>query len=103
MRRNFIVRGDYVKGARSSGDPDAEPEGVDRPGAAADLAQAVPDRLRRDPLGLAGRRLEVLTERQAGGKGGRVRAAGAVRGAVGVPLARDLDERVAVVEHVDRL
>ena len=55
-------------------------------------------------LGARARRLErVVAERQLRGERRRVRAARAVRGAVGVALAGDLDERVAVEEHVGRL
>jgi hypothetical protein len=48
-------------------------------------------------------RERVEPEREVGGECGRVRAAGAVRGAVGVALAGDLDQPLAVVEEVGRL
>ena len=63
-------------------------EHVDRPGAGPDGAQAVADRLRRDALGLARRGLEVVAQRQPRGQRRGVRAARAVRRAVGVARAR---------------
>ena len=77
-------------------------EHVHRAGAVAEAAQPVADRLGRYPLGPS-RRLERLeAERQVRGQRRRVRAARPVRGAVGMALAGDLDEPVAVEEEVRR-
>ena len=69
-------------------------EHVDRPGARAELAQAVarpPPRRRAWPAAAASS--GSSPERQVGGERRGVRAARAVRRAVGVALAGDLDER----------
>ena len=92
MRRNFIAAVDY-----------ASPIDVNRPRAPADVAQALSDRARGDFLRLSCSVERVVPVRQVRGERGRVRAAGAVRGAALVALARDLLEPVAVEEDVGRL
>ena len=68
------------------------------------LAQPVAHRPRRDRLRAARAASSgVEAEREVRREHRGVRAAGAVRGAVGVALAGDLDEPLAVEEDVDRL
>ena len=127
MRRNLMVNGDYDK-ARVPAHPPRptvcdgrwpraaarrrpralsggarQPEDVDGPGAGPDRAQAVADGLRGDALGLARGGLEVVAERQPRGQRRGVRAARAVRGAVGVARPGELDHALAVEDDVDRL
>ena len=95
MRRNFIGA-DYAR-RRPSARPRcaaAASANVDRPGARADLAQAVAHRLGRDaPSPRAAASSGVEAERQVRRERRGVRAARAVRGAAGMALARDASTR----------
>ena len=71
------------------------------PGPGAELAEAVAHGVGGDRAGGAGGRERGVAEREVGGEGARVRAARSVGGAVGVPRAAELLERVAVEEDVD--
>ena len=83
--------------------PRGQAQDVDRTRAAPDPAQAVANRAGRDRAGGAGRLERAVAERQVSGQRRGVGAAGAVRGAVGVPLARDQVDAVAVEQHVGGL
>ncbi len=79
---------------------------VDRPGAVAEAAQAVRDGLAGERARLARRVEDRAPEGQLRREHRGVRAARSVCGAVGMALARDLDDRRAgarVEEQIDRL
>src|SRR5918992_5626975 len=76
----------------------SQAERVHGAGAASEPPEAVPDRLGGDPLRLPGRLERLAAKGQLRGQCRGVGAAGAVRGAAGVALARDLDEPLAVEE-----
>ena len=80
----------------------AQVEDVDRAGALADLAEPGADRERGDLPRRRGGLQRLGAAGQEGGQGRGVGAAGAVRGAVGVALAGDLDRLLAVEEEVDQ-
>ena len=81
----------------------AQADGVDRTGALADAAQTVPNGLGGDQLGLLGGLERIVASGEVGGQGRGVGAAGAVGGSLGVALAGELDELLAVEEDVDGL
>ena len=96
MRSSFIVHPIMANGAGAGAHAIAarargEAEDVDRPGAGADVAQASRDRLSGERARDARRLQRVVAERELRCEHRRVRAAGAVRRAVGVALALDLD------------
>src|SRR3954451_25495996 len=111
MRRNFMWRlchaprgGPAVIRAKRTGCSGCgQVEYVDRTGPAADLAQPVPDRFAGDRACCLGRLERAEAEREMRGQRGRVRAARAVSSAVGVALARDEVELLAVEEDVGGL
>ena len=101
QRAGTLAGGEPLDGHRRARPGRAED--VDRPGARAELAQAVADGVRgrgaaRAPPRAGGRPSASWAASVDG-----VRAARAVRGAVGVALARELDEPLAVEEQVGRL
>ena len=82
----------------------ARPSTSTGPAPAPSVAQAVADRVGGDaPWPRARAASSVVAEREPRGERRGVRAARAVRGAVGVALARELDDALAVEEHVGRL
>ena len=81
----------------------AEPEGVDRTGTGADVAQPVADRLGGNRLGLTRRLDRVVPEGEMSRQHRRVRAARAVRRPARVALAGKLRDRVAVEHDIGRL
>src|SRR5829696_4220222 len=111
MRRNFMWRLCHAargrRAARRAKRPGSggtgQVEYVDRAGAVADLAQAVPDGLAGDLAGGFGGLERAVAERQVGGERGRVRTPGAVGRAVGVAVTGDQVDLVAVEEDVGGL
>src|SRR5205823_5024746 len=78
-------------------------EDVNRPGARAEVPQAVADGRRGERLRRPGRLERREPERELGGERGGVGAAGAVSRAVRMPLPWDQVDRLAVEEHVGDL
>src|SRR5512132_1608850 len=90
-------------GDRGLGLARSEAEHVDRARARPDVAQAVPHRLRGDPLRRLGGTERVEAARELRSQGRRMRAARSMGGAAGMALAGQLDQPLTVEEDVDGL
>jgi hypothetical protein len=88
---------------RAAGSSAPQSQYVDRTWTRPNITQAIAHGLSRHPLGRPGRSQGVVAPGQAGGQDGCVRAAGAVGGAVRVPLARNLDQLATIEEEIGRL
>src|SRR5829696_10345098 len=98
MKGNLLAASGRAGGRRVS-----EAERVDRPGPRSEPAQPVAYRLPGDRPRPPGCVERLLAEREEGRQRRGVRAPGAVGGAVGMPLAGDLDGSLPVEEEVGRL
>src|SRR5437588_7517889 len=89
---------DYVRTLSAGRTPEADD--VDRPGACAERAQPVANRLAGHPARLPRGVERIVAQGEAGGERRGVRAARAVGGALGMPLPGQALEALAVEEHV---